>query len=149
MQAFFTGQGSTVHPGGGSVGVMIFKFSIFLLCQCMTYSSECFPRPSNFQCSSQVHLKPGDPGYGKPQEGTKTAARGRNAHQVSRQPKLIGNEMIMTSVRTNVMISVTTTQHISGEIVELCEVISLHGRMTGRDHLFMFWTFSLLTLSLS
>ena len=30
----------------------------------------------------QVHLKPGDPGYGRPQEGTRTAARGRNAHQV-------------------------------------------------------------------
>ena len=30
----------------------------------------------------QVHLKPGDPGYGKPQEGTRTAARGRNAVQV-------------------------------------------------------------------
>jgi len=55
------------------------------------------------QFTQEVHLKPGDPGYGKPQEGTKTAARGRNAHQ-----------------------------HISGEIVELCEVISLHGRMTGQ-----------------
>jgi len=55
------------------------------------------------QFTQEVHLKPGDPGYGRPQEGTKTAARGRNAHQ-----------------------------HISGEIVELCEVIRAHGRMTGQ-----------------
>lgn len=58
------------------------------------------------QFTQEVHLKPGDPDYGKPQEGTRTAARGRNAHQ-----------------------------HISGEIVELCEVIWAHGHMTGQTEM--------------
>ena len=34
-------------------------------------------------------------------------------------------------------ISTIPSQHISGEIVELCEVIKMHGRMTGRASLFV------------
>ena len=72
--------------------------------------------------------------------------------------KVFHDEMLVMLVRlmlVMVMVDVDEErwgkeqQHISGEIVELCEVISLHGRMTGRDRLLMFWTFSLLTLSLS
>ena len=56
--------------------------------------------PTEF--TDEVHLKPGDPGYGKPKEGTKTAARGRKAHG-----------------------------DISEEIVKLCQVIWDHGQETG------------------
>ena len=56
--------------------------------------------PDNF--TKEVHLKPSDPDYGKPQEGTETAERGRRAHA-----------------------------HISNEIVELTEIIWEHGQMTG------------------
>ena len=34
-------------------------------------------------------------------------------------------------------IRIIPSQHISGEIVELCEVIRAHGRMTGRVSLFI------------
>eukprot|EP00092_Neocalanus_flemingeri_P032405 GFUD01035239.1.p1 GENE.GFUD01035239.1~~GFUD01035239.1.p1 ORF type:complete len:238 (-),score=69.36 GFUD01035239.1:14-727(-) len=54
------------------------------------------------QFTDEVHLKPGDPGYGQPKEGTKTAARGRKAHE-----------------------------DISEEIVKLCQVIWDHGQLTG------------------
>ena len=54
------------------------------------------------QFTDEVHLKPGDPGYGTPKEGTKTAARGRKAHG-----------------------------DISEEIVKLCQVIWDHGQETG------------------
>ena len=47
-------------------------------------------------------LCPKDKEYGTPQEGTKTAARGKIAHQ-----------------------------RISGEIVELCEVIEANAKITG------------------
>ena len=57
--------------------------------------------PSEF--TEEQHLKPGDPGYGTPKEGTKTAARGRKAHG-----------------------------DISGEIVKLCQVIWDFGQNTGR-----------------
>ena len=56
--------------------------------------------PTHF--TQEVHLKPSDPGYGKPQEGTETAARGKKAHE-----------------------------HISSEIVEMSEIIWEHGQMTG------------------
>jgi len=52
--------------------------------------------------TTEVHLSKDDPNYGKPLEGTQTAARGRKAHQ-----------------------------HISREIVELCEIIWTHGQMHG------------------
>ena len=52
--------------------------------------------------TQEVHLKKADAEYGKPQEGTKTAARGRKAHQA-----------------------------ISGEIVELCQVIDMNARIPG------------------
>ena len=52
--------------------------------------------------TKEVHLKPSDPGYGTPQEGTKTAVRGRKAHE-----------------------------NISNEIVEMAELIWEHGQMTG------------------
>lgn len=54
------------------------------------------------QFTKEVHLSKDDPNYGRPQEGTQTAARGKKAHQ-----------------------------HISGEIVELCEIIWSHGHMSG------------------
>ena len=57
--------------------------------------------PTHF--TREVHLKPSDPGYGTPQEGTETAVRGRRAHQ-----------------------------NISNEIVELAELIWEHGQMTGK-----------------
>ena len=56
------------------------------------------------QFTDEVHLKPGDPGYGKPKEGTKTAARGRKAHS-----------------------------DISEEIVRLCEVIWDHAKESGGE----------------
>ena len=52
--------------------------------------------------TQETQLKPSDAGYGTPQEGTKTAARGRKAHQA-----------------------------ISGEIVELCQVIEANARISG------------------
>jgi len=52
--------------------------------------------------TNEVHLSKEDPGYGTPLEGTKTAARGRKA-----------------------------VDHVSKEIVELCEVIWTHGQMKG------------------
>ena len=58
--------------------------------------------PAHF--TQEVHLNPSDPGYGKPQEGTETAERGKKAHE-----------------------------EISSEIVEMCEVVWEHGHMTGRD----------------
>ena len=57
--------------------------------------------PTHF--TKEVHLKPSDPGYGKPQEGTQTAARGKKAHE-----------------------------NISSEIVEMSEIIWEHGQMTGQ-----------------
>eukprot|EP00092_Neocalanus_flemingeri_P012306 GFUD01013264.1.p1 GENE.GFUD01013264.1~~GFUD01013264.1.p1 ORF type:complete len:158 (+),score=35.57 GFUD01013264.1:137-610(+) len=54
--------------------------------------------------TQEVHLKKSDAEYGKPQEGTQTAARGRKAHQA-----------------------------ISGEIVELCQVIEANARIPGSD----------------
>ena len=57
--------------------------------------------PSHF--TQEVHLKPSDPGYGKPQEGTETAARGKKAHE-----------------------------NVSGEIVEMAEIIWEHGQITGQ-----------------
>eukprot|EP00090_Calanus_glacialis_P043326 TRINITY_DN76690_c0_g1_i1.p1 TRINITY_DN76690_c0_g1~~TRINITY_DN76690_c0_g1_i1.p1 ORF type:complete len:154 (-),score=36.65 TRINITY_DN76690_c0_g1_i1:62-523(-) len=54
--------------------------------------------------TQESHFKKSDAEYGKPQEGTKTAARGRKAHQA-----------------------------ISGEIVELCQVIQANARITGED----------------
>merc|ERR1711892_765378 len=54
--------------------------------------------------TQEVHLKKSYAEYGKPQEGTKTAARGRKAHQA-----------------------------ISGEIVELCQVIDMNARIQGTD----------------
>ena len=62
--------------------------------------------PANF--TKEVHLKPSDPGYGKPQEGTETAARGKKAHE-----------------------------HIFSEIVEMAEIIWEHGQMTGQDIIFI------------
>ena len=56
--------------------------------------------PTHF--TQEVHLKPSDPGYGTPQEGTKTAVRGKKAHD-----------------------------NISNEIIEMAELIWEHGRMTG------------------
>ena len=56
--------------------------------------------PSEF--TEEQHLRPGDPGYGTPKEGTRTAARGRKAHG-----------------------------DISGEIVKLCQVIWDFGQNTG------------------
>ena len=56
--------------------------------------------PTNF--TKEVHLRPSDPGYGTPQEGTKTAVRGRRAHE-----------------------------SISKEIIEMAELIWEHGQMTG------------------
>ena len=56
--------------------------------------------PTNF--TQEVHLKPSDPGYGTPQVGTETAARGKKAHE-----------------------------NISNEIVEMAEMIWEHGQMTG------------------
>ena len=61
--------------------------------------------PSHF--TQEVHLKPSDPGYGKPQEGTETAARGKKAHE-----------------------------NISGEIVEMAEIIWEHGQITGQIYPF-------------
>ena len=63
--------------------------------------------PSHF--TQEVHLKPSDPGYGKPQEGTETAARGKKAHE-----------------------------NISGEIVEMAEIIWEHGQITGQTYAFYF-----------
>ena len=58
--------------------------------------------PTNF--TQEVHLKPSDPGYGTPQVGTETAARGKKAHE-----------------------------NISNEIVEMAEMIWEHGQMTGEE----------------
>lgn len=52
--------------------------------------------------TDEVHLKKDDPNYGRPLEGTKTAARGRKAHE-----------------------------HVSKEIIELCEIIWTHGQIRG------------------
>jgi hypothetical protein len=52
--------------------------------------------------TQESHFKRSDAEYGKPQEGTKTAARGKKAHQA-----------------------------ISGEIVELCQVIEANARIAG------------------
>ena len=57
--------------------------------------------------TKDAKLCKGDAGYGTPQEGTKTAARGRKAHQA-----------------------------ISGEIVELCEVIEANARIPGRINIY-------------
>ncbi|XP_023341916.1 uncharacterized protein LOC111711724 isoform X2 [Eurytemora carolleeae] len=53
--------------------------------------------------TEEVRLSKTDPGYGEPLKGTKTEARGRKAHD-----------------------------DISKEIIELCEVIWMHGQQTGR-----------------
>lgn len=52
--------------------------------------------------TKEMHLTKDDPRYGTPLEGTKTAARGRQAHA-----------------------------HISKEIIELCEIIWTHGQIRG------------------
>jgi len=52
--------------------------------------------------TEEMHLTKDDPRYGTPLEGTKTAARGRQAHA-----------------------------HISKEIIELCEIIWTHGQIRG------------------
>merc|ERR1711974_358112 len=52
--------------------------------------------------TQEMHLKKDDPRYGTPLEGTKTAARGKKAHD-----------------------------HISKEIIELCEIIWTHGNLKG------------------
>ena len=54
--------------------------------------------------TKEVHLKPSDVGYGKPQEGTETEARGKKAHE-----------------------------SISNEIIEMAELIWEHGQMTGEN----------------
>ena len=51
-----------------------------------------------------MHLKPSDPGYGEPLEGTETAARGKEAHE-----------------------------KISGEIVEMAEIIWENGQRNVED----------------
>ena len=58
--------------------------------------------PSHF--TQEVHLKPSDPGYGEPLEGTETAARGKEAHE-----------------------------KISSEIVEMAEIIWENGQRNGED----------------
>ena len=58
--------------------------------------------PSHF--TREVHLKPSDPGYGEPLEGTETAARGKEAHE-----------------------------KISSEIVEMAEIIWENGQRNGED----------------
>ena len=59
--------------------------------------------------TQEAQLKPGEKGYGTPQSGTKTAARGKRAHQA-----------------------------ISTEIVELCQVIEYNASIPGEffEHLF-------------
>lgn len=66
--------------------------------------SQLSEKMSASRFTQTVHLKKDDPNYGTPQEGTQTAARGRKAHA-----------------------------HISKEIVELCELIHIHGQMTGQE----------------
>ena len=71
-------------------------------------TSELDKKINSVNFTKEVHLKPSDPGYGKPQEGTETAARGKRAHE-----------------------------HISSEIVEMVEIIWEHGQMTGQDIIFI------------
>lgn len=66
--------------------------------------SQLSEKMSATRFTQTVHLSKDDPNYGTPQEGTQTAARGRKAHQ-----------------------------HVSKEIVELCEMIYIHGQMTGQQ----------------
>ena len=60
-----------------------------------------------FHFTQEGHLKPSDPGYGKPQEGTETAARGKKAHE-----------------------------NISSEILEMAEILWEHGQITGQIYTF-------------
>ena len=67
-------------------------------------SSELTAKLNPTHFTQEVHLKPSDPGYGEPLEGTETAARGKEAHE-----------------------------KISGEIVEMAEIIWENGQRNGED----------------
>ena len=67
-------------------------------------SSELTAKLNPTHFTQEVHLKPSDPGYGEPLEGTETAARGKEAHE-----------------------------KISGEIVEMAEIIWENGQRNAED----------------